>query len=520
MANLGIYSTGDEKQPTGRTEGAQIVRETRENKQSLPLDANGNEVYGGDYSDAPVEACSTATHNIMEIVLKGNGSSEKKMERAKVLEGVKFANEIKVDFIRSVDYRILCRFLGVTGVDDVKNYPYTETPLISLILMQSLDAFMEKQGFSCVGELNFDQHGDSIPVVKTVWRIKNKELPFTSTGFKYYSKTNKGKEQNIVFYLWADLDAGRSCITCFSRNEKKSEKIIVNLGEYSKKNNCLRGAKLKDIDIFGGSFSELEISDKYCWENYYYSDEVEKLFDLEVFSFMKNVKRYNKEGINKRGILTFGKPGTGKTTIGYIVCNEIPDHTVIWITPEIISENSHRTLTSIKLLYKLADFVSPCVLLLEDLDLFAQSRDRSGGDLRLGALMNILDGVNSIENAITIGTTNRLDTIENALRNRPGRFDRVVEISSLDAELRFKMFENRLQDWNPSRSVLDYIVSNTSGWTGAESQEFINTLNLNHICGKKKSKKISVKTVDHVIETMNKFGIGEKSGVFGFKKDD
>ena len=40
-----------------------------------------------------------------------------------------------------------------------------------------------------------------------------------------------------------------------------------------------------------------------------------------------------------------------------------PDNTVIWITPEILSENNYKAMSSIKALYRLADFLSPCVII-------------------------------------------------------------------------------------------------------------------------------------------------------------
>ena len=137
--------------------------------------------------------------------------------------------------------------------------------------------------------------------------------------------------------------------------------------------------------------------------------------------------------------------------------------------------------------------------------------------LSLGALMNILDGVNAVNNSITIGTTNRLESIEAALRNRPGRFDRVVEIPALSDSLREKMFKARLKQWNVDKETLEYIVKKTGDWTGAEVQEFINGLNLKYISSKKKSKKITMEWTEEILEMMQKFGIGEKSSRLGFK---
>jgi len=437
---------------------------------------------------------------------------------------VKFAEEIKVDFIPSIDFRIMCRFLGLNSVNDVKNHPYSECPLITMILMESLIHYMESDGYTFEGELNFDRQGNSIPPEKTVWKIGGKEVSFTSTGFMYFKNVAKAntndKSANLVFYLFTNLEHGVATITCYTPGEKTSENVIQKLEAYTKNHNCLRGLKLRDINMYSGDFSEVEPKPDCTWDNYYYPDGVRDIFDSEVFGFLKNVEKYNAHGITKRGVMLFGEPGSGKTTIGHIVCNNVQDHTVIWITPEIIQENQSRSYSSIKLLYKLADFVAPSIIILEDVDLFGGDRSRGGDMMGLGSLMNVLDGVNTVLNAVTIASTNRLDSIETALRQRPGRFDRIIEIPALDSDLRMKMFKDRLKEWKYSDEMLNHLVARTDKWTGAEAQEFVNTLNLKSIRSKEEIVELDVKLVDEILEVMNKYGVGKNSSdVFGFGKN-
>ena len=225
------------------------------------------------------------------------------------LAKVKFADQIKIDFIISIDYRILCRFLGVTTVNDIKNHPYQSHPLITLILMESVNGFMESEGYDFVGELNFDNHGNSIPPEKNPWNVKGKETAFTTTGFLYFEKIDGDKIDNVAFFLYADLERGGASITSYTTDTNKSKDIIKDLQVYSKKCNCLRGAKLKDVNMITASFAEVEVGDKYTWENYYYPTEIRDLFNLEVFDFVNNVEKYNACGINKRGLILHGKPG-------------------------------------------------------------------------------------------------------------------------------------------------------------------------------------------------------------------
>ncbi len=268
--------------------------------------------------------------------------------------------------------------------------------------------------------------------------------------------------------------------------------------------------KLEDIDL-QDCFVRINTCEQ-SWDRVVSKDSigVHDTYDLEV---LNDEHKYYANDIVSHN--------TGKTTIGHIVCNNVPDNTVIWITPEVIQENQQRSYSSIKLLYKLADFVAPSIIILEDIDLFGGDRNRGGDMMGLGSLMNVLDGVNTVKNAVTIASTNSFDTIEKALSQRPGRFDRIVEIPALDGDLRSKMFADRLKEWKYSENMLDHLVQRTDKWTGAEAQEFVNTLNLKSIRSDEKIEELDIELVDEILEVMNKFGVGKNSSeVFGFTKRD
>ena len=259
----------------------------------------GENTYISDGPDTTIDV--TDTDNFSE--------EEKDILLEKNLSRVQFADQIKIDFIAAIDFRILCRFLGVTTVNDIKNHPFQSHPLITLILMESIEGFMKSGGYEYVGELNFDSHGNSIPPEINPWNVKGKETAFIITGFLFFKKINGEPTDNVSFYLYADLERGGASITCYSTDTNKSKDIVNDLQIFSKKFNCLRGAKLKDVNMIAASFSEVEINEKYTWDNYYYPKEIKDLFSLEVFDFVDNVEKYNKCGINKRGLILHGKPG-------------------------------------------------------------------------------------------------------------------------------------------------------------------------------------------------------------------
>ncbi|NOU65554.1 AAA family ATPase [Paenibacillus sp. LMG 31461] len=124
----------------------------------------------------------------------------------------------------------------------------------------------------------------------------------------------------------------------------------------------------------------------------------------------------------KRGILLYGKPGNGKTTLVKSIAGSVKAPVAYWQ----ITENTDSE--SIQEVFQAAAKMAPMILVIEDIDAMPQ-RARS-------YFLNILDGATSKEGIFLIGTTNYPEQIDPALMNRAGRFDRAYEIKLPDLELR------------------------------------------------------------------------------------
>ncbi|MCL4806257.1 MAG: hypothetical protein KJ062_00450 [Thermoanaerobaculia bacterium] len=75
---------------------------------------------------------------------------------------------------------------------------------------------------------------------------------------------------------------------------------------------------------------------------------------------------------------------------------------------------------------------------------------------------------------LTVATTNRLDVVEEAVRNRPGRFDEIIEIAPPDATLRLGLLRHRFRLCVVDESDLARIAERLDGATGAEIEEVSN----------------------------------------------
>jgi len=138
------------------------------------------------------------------------------------------------------------------------------------------------------------------------------------------------------------------------------------------------------------------------------------------------------------GVLLHGVPGTGKTLMIRYLISRCTEHTVI-----VPSDMAVETLRES---FRLAQYLQPALMVLEDVDLLAQDRQTSSGVDGLQELMNQLDGIPTASDAIVLMSTNRPQVLEPALASRPGRVSQAIEFDVPEASDREKLFRLFLED--------------------------------------------------------------------------
>ena len=123
--------------------------------------------------------------------------------------------------------------------------------------------------------------------------------------------------------------------------------------------------------------------------------------------------------------LKVGPPGTAKTESTLVIANELNKMGVtILKTP--ICDKLHEKV-------ELANILSPCLIVFDDIDLSLGSRN-SGYSQLLGDFLDVLDGTDKLNKGVgVIATTNAAHLLDLAAQ-RPGRFDKTLLFDNISLD--------------------------------------------------------------------------------------
>ncbi|NWT91935.1 ATAD2 protein, partial [Urocynchramus pylzowi] len=178
-----------------------------------------------------------------------------------------------------------------------------------------------------------------------------------------------------------------------------------------------------------------------------------------------------------RGCLFYGPPGTGKTLVARALANECSrgDRKVTFFmrsAADCMSKWVGESERQLRLVFEQAYQMRPSIIFFDEIDALAPVRSSKQDQVHssvVGTLLTLMDGLASRGEVVVIGATNRLDSIDPALR-RPGRFEREFRFNLPNKEARLEIFKIHTRDWTlkPSDNLLEDLAEKSVGFCGAD----------------------------------------------------
>ena len=198
--------------------------------------------------------------------------------------------------------------------------------------------------------------------------------------------------------------------------------------------------------------------------------EIKEVIELPL----KKPKLFEKVGIHPpKGVLLHGPPGTGKTLLAKAVAHSTNATFIEVVGSELVQKFIGEGAKLVKEIFNLARQKAPSIIFIDEIDALAAMRMDTGtsGEREVNRtfmqLLAEIDGFKHLDNVKVIGATNRLDILDTAII-RPGRLDRLLEISPPTKEGRFEILKVHTRRMNLQKVKLKEIAELTEEFTGAE----------------------------------------------------
>jgi proteasome-associated ATPase len=198
-------------------------------------------------------------------------------------------------------------------------------------------------------------------------------------------------------------------------------------------------------------------------------DQVEAIRDAVELPYLHADLFTEHELAPPKGILLYGPPGCGKTLIAKAVANSLAkrvaektgdqDARSYFLNvkgPELLNKYVGETERQIRLIFQRAREKSaegyPVIVFFDEMDSLFRTRGSGvSSDVEntiVPQLLAEIDGVESLQDVVVIGASNREDMIDPAIL-RPGRLDVKIKIERPDAEAAREIFAIYLHDGLP-----------------------------------------------------------------------
>jgi ATP-dependent 26S proteasome regulatory subunit len=171
-----------------------------------------------------------------------------------------------------------------------------------------------------------------------------------------------------------------------------------------------------------------------------------------------------------KGLLLFGPPGTGKTTMARIIANETKMKLIVVNASSFLNMYVGESEKNLVRVFQQARDKAPCIICFDEIESFLMDRSKAERSYETSIVSTFLaqmDGYVDLQDVLVVATTNNPTLIDPAAL-RPGRFDKLIYVGVPDEAARAVMFEKYLR--GKAGTGVDYqkLAENSERFTGAD----------------------------------------------------
>ena len=452
----------------------QTVNDLREVLEDLLNQLESDDSTQEHYGDNPVEANSATSFAVKTPF----GPLEIDLFDYEAAQEALVATRKKVEQ-RTFTEQLLFNFLGEGNVRESRYWPGNLGKLMKI----HLDAFLDQREWDCVEEFSIER-GRKVSCTYSAYDFPgNSKERYLVLGYRFFKHRTLKNARFVLEYLVDSDGDHRLSLIRAKRDIPIAEPgtdlpptIIDEMDDDFYVNGPLNG------EFFDIRYNFID-RDKSIEELIAWDEEVKQLLWKDIVMFQKAMPALLERGIpNSRGIILAGPPGTGKTMMAKWLAAH-SEITCILISAEMIGGRH-----DIKRCYEIARKLSPSLLIIEDIDTAGALDRRASDHPLLGEFLQAMDGVVPNHGVITLATTNHSDKIDPAIADRPGRFDRIIEVGLPRKNQRYHILKQLLEkmdlDDTLDTSAINSLAKASEGLTGAWLRELVQSAFLTaYSCG-------------------------------------